>query len=76
VTDEESLSLLSAGTLTGQISRVAMDGTFQLNWSDKVLPILVSSLASKNVMQVRVDWMNEDIVDGREPVPIYFVKVL
>jgi hypothetical protein len=58
-----------------RISEVELDGTFQITWSDKVFAVKFASLINKNVLQVRVNWINSDIVLGRKPAPTYIVQV-
>jgi hypothetical protein len=55
---------------------VELDGTFQVNWSDPVFQVLKASVVSKNAVQIKVIWNNEEILTGMEPKPVYQAKVV
>jgi hypothetical protein len=44
-----------------------MDGNFKVEWSDEIFPIRKVNVIAKNVVAVRVIWMNESILKELEP---------
>jgi len=62
--------------LKAKISRVTIEGTFQVTFSHEIFLVVKESITEKNAVQVRVFWMNEAIINGNEEKPKYTTKVL
>ena len=60
----------------GKISEVGIDGSFEVDWSDEIMQIFKSSIVNKNVVQVSVIWMNDDIRSGLIEKPKYISKIV
>ena len=64
------------GGLTGKISKVEIDGSFQVDWSDEILQVYKASVVEKNVVQVSVIWLNDAIRSGLIDKPKYTSKII
>jgi hypothetical protein len=61
--------------LTGKISKVDLKGSFQVNWSHKIMEVKKESLNSKFAVEVSVIWMNEALITMRQSKPNYQAKI-
>ncbi len=69
--NQSSASQLLLFDLTAKISKVDMNGEFQVNFSEKIYQLRKESLLAKNTIQVKVIWMNEKILSQKMVKPPY-----
>jgi hypothetical protein len=62
--------------LTASISKVEIDGSFHVTFSDEILLLYKESIVAKKAVLITVYWMNDAIRSSKLPKPAYKVKVV
>lgn len=62
--------------LLAKLEPVQYDGSFRVRFSDEIYLLDKNSIIYKGAVEVRVIWLNEAILEQRDPKPSYQVELV